>query len=55
VASDLGEEVIIATTTELRLDPTRITSDIDDFRKSLSSQDWSRAAQLYTGAFLDGF
>jgi len=55
VASDLGEEVIIATTSELRLDPARITSDVDDFRKSLSAQDWVRAAQLYTGAFLDGF
>ena len=55
VGSDLGEEVILATPSELRLDPARIKSDVDEFRKSLSAQDWSRAATLYAGAFLDGF
>jgi DNA-binding SARP family transcriptional activator len=52
---DLSAEVVSATPAELRLDPSRITSDVDEFRTAVSAKDWARAASLYGGPFLDGF
>lgn len=51
---DLGVEVVLHTPT-LRLDPGKITSDLDEFRAATSSKDWECAATLFAGAFLDGF
>ena len=39
----------------LRLDATQISSDVDDFRRAAGARNWSEAASLYTGPFLDGF
>ena len=55
LSNDLGDDVVLATTADLRLDPARLTSDIDEFRKAMSVHDWNRATQLSTGPFLDGF
>lgn len=52
---DLDVDVMVATTAELRLDPARLSSDIDAFRKATSARDWLRAGSLYSGPFLDGF
>ena len=55
LSSDIGDEVVLATTADLRLDPARLTSDLEDFRKALAAKEWNRAAMLYAGSFLDGF
>lgn len=52
---DLGTEVVEASVSDLRIDPTRLTSDIEELRSALASKEWSRAAALYAGPFLDGF
>ena len=39
----------------LRLNSAQVESDVSQFRRALSSQDWRAAAALYGGPFLDGF
>jgi len=51
---DLGDDVVL-TTPALRLDPTRISSDVAEFRAAVAAKAWKTAATLYTGPFLDGF
>ena len=51
---DLGTEVVLSTP-DLRLDSRLISSDIEDFRTAVVAKEWSRAAELYAGPFLDGF
>jgi DNA-binding SARP family transcriptional activator/TolB-like protein len=51
---DLGGEAVLSTP-DLRLDAAVFSSDVADFRAAIAAEDWSRAAQLYDGAFLDGF
>ncbi|MBC7791120.1 MAG: hypothetical protein H7Z74_14330 [Anaerolineae bacterium] len=53
--TDLGADVVLATTAGLRLDPAHLTSDLHDFRTALKVRDWRQAAALYGGPFLDGF
>lgn len=50
----LGVEVVLSTP-ELRLDASRVTSDVDDFRSAVRAKRWADAAALYVGPFLDGF
>jgi serine/threonine-protein kinase len=40
---------------ELRLNPLAITSDVNEFERSIGSGALERAAALYQGPFLDGF
>ena len=51
---DAGAEVVVGST-ELRLDPGQISSDVDEFREAARSNRWADAASLYAGPFLDGF
>ena len=51
---DLGAEDIVVGTSEIRLNPNVITSDVADFELSVNSNP-ERAASLYVGPFLDGF
>src|SRR5262249_36178967 len=39
----------------VRLDPATLSSDVDDFRAAQAAGDWTSAARLYAGPFLDGF
>ena len=52
---DVDADVILATTQDLRLDGTQITSDLADCRAAIRAEDWAVAAELYQGPFLDGF
>ena len=52
---DLGGDFVIASATGLRIDPERMTSDFEALRGALAERDGRRVADLYTGAFLDGF
>jgi len=40
---------------ELRLNPSAVTSDVDEFERSIASGAFERAAELCQGPFLDGF
>jgi DNA-binding SARP family transcriptional activator/TolB-like protein len=51
---DLGANVVL-TTPLLRLDPSRITSDVADFRAAVAAKRWSDAAALCSAPFLEGF
>ena len=42
-------------TEDIRLNPDRISSDVSDFEAAFRSGDDAAAAELYRGAFLDGF
>ncbi len=52
---DLGGEIIAGAPTLLTLDPTVLSSDVDDLERALERRDFERAIELYTGPFLDGF
>lgn len=53
--ADLGSDAAIAGSTDLRLDPSIIGSDVGDFTSALARGDRETAARLYSGPFLDGF
>jgi DNA-binding SARP family transcriptional activator len=44
-----------ATAAELHLDPARLTSDLEEFRKAIAAKQWFQGAALYAGPFLDAF
>lgn len=52
---DLDAEVIVASGTDLRLDPSVIQSDVQLFLEAVGRQQPEVAAGLYAGPFLDGF
>jgi len=47
--------VITTGAAELRLDPSRISSDVGDFKDACAAGDHERAVAAYGGPFLDGF
>jgi len=51
---DLNAEDLVLGTTDLRLNPDLITSDLADFRRALAEQRLEDAIVLYEGPFLDG-
>jgi DNA-binding SARP family transcriptional activator len=51
---DLGVDVA-ASAARLRLDEKQISSDVADFRVAVAAKNWTEAAALYVGPFLDGF
>ncbi|HZS57846.1 MAG TPA: BTAD domain-containing putative transcriptional regulator [Gemmatimonadaceae bacterium] len=52
---DLGRDDLVLGTTELRLNPEAITSDLAEFEHALGRRESERAVALYRGPFLDGF
>ena len=55
VRRDLGDDAVLSGSTELKLNPARISSDVHEFEVALASRELERAAVLYAGPFLDGF
>jgi adenylate cyclase len=55
IRRQLGSPEIILGTSELRLNPSYIASDVDAFLSALEEGEHELAAQLYGGPFLDGF
>ncbi len=51
---DIGIDVA-ASSSVLRLDPQQMSSDVGDFRAAVAAKNWTDAAALYQGPFLDGF
>jgi DNA-binding SARP family transcriptional activator len=52
---DLGTETLIQGSTEIRLNPEHVTSDVAEFRDAWRRAEIQRAVSLYSGPFLDGF
>ena len=51
----LGEEAVLTSSTEVRLNPEAVRVDAIDFRAATEAGDWETAERLYGGQFLDGF
>ena len=52
---DLGTEELFLGSTDLRLNPTVLTTDLAEFTTALEVGDFARAVGAYGGPFLDGF
>src|SRR5438067_9230824 len=52
---DLNEDELFLGSTDIRLNESRISSDVAEFESAISRGELERAAELYTGPFLDGF
>jgi serine/threonine-protein kinase len=52
---DLGSAEVFLGSTDLRLNPVRIATDLTDFTSALEAGEFARAAEVYGGPFLDGF
>lgn len=52
---DLGTEELFLGSTDLRLNPAVVASDLAEFTAALESGDFPRAVAAYGGPFLDGF
>jgi adenylate cyclase len=51
----LGDEAVVASGDELRLNVDRLTSDVETFERLLDERDYESAVTLYHGPLLDGF
>jgi serine/threonine-protein kinase len=51
----LPADPVTVSSTELRLSPDVISSDVGEFDQALAQEDRERAIALYVGPFLDGF
>ncbi len=52
---DLGRDDLVLGTTDLRLNPDAITTDLAEFHAAIGRQEYERAVAIYRGPFLDGF
>jgi DNA-binding SARP family transcriptional activator/TolB-like protein len=52
---DLGADEVITGITELRLEPSLVSTDVGEFAAAVSRGDDDRAVEVYNGPFLDGF
>jgi DNA-binding SARP family transcriptional activator len=50
-----NDDLFDTTSASVRLDATRITSDVAEFQQALDRNELERAIELYEGPFLDGF
>lgn len=55
VRQQLRAPDVLLSSTEIRLNPDRITSDVEAFRHALGRDDYEAAVALHAGPFLDGF
>ena len=51
----LGEDALIASAGEIRLNPDRLTSDVADFQTARSRGELERVVACYSGPFMDGY
>ena len=51
----VGDEALFQGRKTLRLNPSVISSDVDEFERALEAQELETAASAYRGPFLDGF
>jgi DNA-binding SARP family transcriptional activator len=53
--SALGDDAVVGTGDDLRLNPDRLTCDLWEFEAALAREDLEGAVRLYHGPFLNGF
>lgn len=53
--SALGDDAIVTVGDALRLNESAVRCDVVEFEQALAAGELERAAQIYTGPFLDGF
>jgi DNA-binding SARP family transcriptional activator len=51
----LGTEPTVAEGAMLRLDDSKVVTDLTEFERAVAASDWAAAARLYRGPFLAGF
>lgn len=51
----LGGDAITGTAEDIRLNRSRLSTDVADFEAATDQHDWPRVVHLYDGPFLDGF
>jgi adenylate cyclase len=54
IRTTLGEDVILAPGDELRLNAERVTTDVEQFERSIAERQWEEAVERYSGPLLDG-
>jgi DNA-binding SARP family transcriptional activator len=52
---DLGPEMLVQGSSDLRLNPEQVNSDLAELREAWRRAELQRAVSLYSGPFLDGF
>ena len=50
----MGDVDALTGTTDLRLDPALVTSDVAEFAEAIRAKEFERAVSIYAGPFLDG-
>ncbi|MEZ4416702.1 MAG: BTAD domain-containing putative transcriptional regulator [Gemmatimonadota bacterium] len=55
IRKDLGEGAIVGSATMLRLAPSALATDVNEFRAAVAAGNLEQADALYGGPFLDGF
>lgn len=51
---DLGQDVILSGSSDLRLNPAVVSCDVQDFDAMIAAERWKEAVMLYTAPVLDG-
>jgi TolB-like protein/DNA-binding SARP family transcriptional activator/Tfp pilus assembly protein PilF len=51
----VGEDTLVTLGDGVRVDATRLPSDVSEFERALQEQNYRRALQAYGGPFMDGF
>jgi DNA-binding SARP family transcriptional activator len=51
----LGGDAVVGTAEDIRLNRSRLSTDVADFETATDQHDWPRVVHLYDGPFLDGF
>jgi DNA-binding SARP family transcriptional activator/Tol biopolymer transport system component len=54
IRQSLGDDVIISTARDLRLNPQLVDVDVWQFDEAIAAKQWERAAGIYRGTLLDG-
>ncbi|MFL5483667.1 MAG: BTAD domain-containing putative transcriptional regulator [Gemmatimonadaceae bacterium] len=54
IRQSLGDDLILSTSQDLRLNQERVNADVWLFDEAIAANDWARAASIYKGSLLDG-
>ena len=54
IRQSLGDDVILSTAQDLRLNAQLVRMDVWEFDEAIAAKDWARAASIYKGSLLDG-
>jgi DNA-binding SARP family transcriptional activator/Tol biopolymer transport system component len=54
IRQSLGDDVILSTAQDLRLNQQLVSVDVWFFDEAIAAKDWARAASIYKGSLLDG-